>query len=163
MMRLLTIGFPVGLTLLLLLADSGASAGSLYRCVMETEGTIYTDNPAQLDQCSPIAASGAVTSLATVPSGGPPAGAFPAPAPMTQAPPEPTVVMSPAESSPAMIAAPPPSAAPSPLPCPVGMNPLNPFSAPPCPNADAVPPAMITMPPPQDALPALPPQPEQLP
>lgn len=160
MMRL-TIGVTISFTLWLLLAGNEAVAGSLYHCVSETEGTIYTDNPAQLEQCSPITASGAVTSLATVPSGGPPAGAFPAPLPMTQPSPEPTVVMSPAELSPAMIAAPPPDAAPSPLPCPVGMNPLNPFSAPPCPNADVVPPATITMPPPQDAPPAVPPQPQQ--
>lgn len=161
MTRMLTIGFPISIMLWLLPAGNEAAAGSLYRCVTETEGTIYTDNPAQLEQCSPITASGAVTSLATGPAGNTPAGAFPAPQPMTQAPPEPTVVMSPAESPPAMITTPPPDAASSPLPCPVGINPLNPLSAPPCPNADAVPPATITMPPPQDAPPAIPPQPQQ--
>ena len=161
MTRMLTIGFPISFTLWLLLASNEAAAGSLYRCVTETEGTIYTDNPAQLEQCSPITASGAVTSLATGPAGNTSAGAFPAPLPMTQPPPEPTVVLSPAEWSPAMIAAPPPDVAPSPLPCPVGMNPLNPFSPPPCPNADAVPPATITMPPPQNVPPAFPPQPQQ--
>lgn len=147
MMRLLIIGFPISVAICLLIAGNDVAAGSLYRCVTDTDGTIYTDNPAQLEQCSPITASGAVTSLATVPSGGSLVGAVPVPQPMTQAPPEPTVVMSPAESSPAMIAAPPPSDVPSPPPCPVGMNPLNPFSAPPCPTADAAPSATITMPP----------------
>lgn len=159
MMRLLPVGFPISVMLWLLLAGNETTAGSLFRCVTDTEGTIYTDNPAQLEHCSPITASGAVTSLATVPSGSPLPGAFPTPLPMTQAPPEPTVVISPADSSPAMIAAPPPEAAPSPLPCPVGMNPLNPFSAPPCPTADAVPAATITMPPPQHAPPGSPTQP----
>ena len=137
MTRLVTIGLPAGLTLVLLLADSGASAGSLYRCVTDREGTIYTDNPAQLEQCAPMTASGAVTSLATVSSGGPPSGAPPDLTPVTQIPPE---------SSPSTIAEAPPSAAPTPLPCPVGLNPLNPFNAPPCPTADADPPATITIP-----------------
>lgn len=129
----------ISLTFWLLLAGSEATAGSLYRCVAETEGTIYTDNPVQLEQCVPITASGAVTSLATVSSGGPPAGASPDPLPMTQAPPEPTVVMSPPGSSPTAIDAAPPSGAAYPLPCPVGINPLNPFSAPPCPTDEAPP------------------------
>lgn len=146
MTRLLTIGLPAGFTVVLLLAGSEATAGSLYRCVTDHEGTIYTDNPAQLEQCAPITASGAVTSLATVSSGGPPAGAPPDPPPMMQAPPEPTIVMSPPGSSPQTIDVPPPSAAPNPLPCPEGINPLNPYSAPPCPAADAAPSATITMP-----------------
>lgn len=146
MTRLLTIGFPISLTLWLLLAGSEAAAGSLYRCVTETEGTIYTDNPGQLDQCSPITASGAVTSLATVPSGGPPIGAPPDPPPVIQASPEPTVTILPPESSPSTIAAPPSSAAPSPLPCAVGVNPLNPLSTPPCPSDEGTPPATISVP-----------------
>lgn len=146
MTRLWTIGFPVSLTLWLLLTGSETTASSLYRCVTDREGTIYTDNPAQLEQCAPITPSGAVTSLATVSSGGPPAGTPPDPPPMTQAPPEPTVVMSPPGSLPQTIDVPPPSAAPNPLPCPDGINPLNPYSAPPCPTADVAPPATITMP-----------------
>ena len=161
MTRMLTIGFPISFTLWLLLAGNEAAAGSLYRCVTDTEGTIYTDNPAQLEQCSPITASGAVTSLATVPSGGPPIGVVPEPLPMIQTLPEPTVVMSPAELSPAMNAAPPPSAAPSPPPCAVGMNPLNPFSTSPCPTNEAVPAATITTPSAQDAPSAVPQQPQQ--
>jgi hypothetical protein len=146
MTPLLNIGFSISLALGLLFADNEATAGSLYRCVTSTEGTIYTDNPAQLEQCTPITASGAVTSLATMPSGGPPTGTSPDPLPMAQALPDPTVVMSPPGSSPQTIDMPPPSAAPNSPPCPVGMNPLNPFSAPPCPTADATPSATITMP-----------------
>lgn len=147
MTRLSYIGFPISLTLGLLLTGSETTAGSLYRCVTTTEGTIYTDNPAQLEQCAPITASGAVTSLATVSSGEPSTSAPPDPLPMTQALPDPTVVMSPPGSSPQAIDMPPPSAAPNSQPCPVGLNPLNPFSAPPCPTAEAVPGATITMPP----------------
>jgi hypothetical protein len=159
MTRLVTIGLPAGLTLVLLLADSGASAGSLYRCVTDREGTIYTDNPAQLEQCTPMTASGAVTSLATVSSGGPPIGALPDPPPVTPAPPEPTVAILPPDSSPSTIAVAPPSAAPDALPCPVGLNPLNPFGAPPCSTADTAPSATITMPSAPDALPGFPTQP----
>lgn len=146
MTRLWTIGGPVSLTLWLLFTGSETIAGSLYRCVTDTEGTIYTDNPAQLEQCAPITPSGAVTSLATVSSGGPSTSTSPDPLPMTQAPPESTVVMSPPGSSPPTIDLAPPSAAPNSLPCPVGLNPLNPFSSPPCPTAEAVPGATITMP-----------------
>ena len=151
MTRLWTIGFLLGLTLWLLLADSQAPAGSLYRCVTATEGTIYTDNPAQLEQCAPITASGAVTSLATVSSGGPPAGTSPDPSPMTQAPPEPTVVLSPPGSAPQTTDVPLPNVAPTAPPCPVGMNPLNPFSAPSCPPTETVPAATIAPPPGLDA------------
>jgi hypothetical protein len=146
MTRLAVIGFPISLTLGLLLASSETIAGSLYRCVTNNEGTIYTDNPAQLEQCSPITASGAVTSLATVSSGSPPTGASPDPPPMTQALPDPTVVMPPAGMPPPPIDMPPPNTTPNSQPCPVGLNPLNPFSAPPCPTADAAPSATITMP-----------------
>jgi len=159
MTRLWTIGFLISLTLWLLLAGSQATAGSLYRCVTDTEGTIYTDNPAQLEQCAPITANGAVTSLATVSSGVPPTGAPSDPPPMTQAPPEPSVVMSPPGSSPQKLDVPPPSAAPNPLPCPDGINPLSPFSPPPCPAAEAVPAATITMPSEPDAPPGSPTQP----
>ncbi len=146
MTRLSIIGFPISLTLGLLLAGSETIAGSLYRCVTDRDGIIYTDNPAQLEQCAPITASGAVTSLATVPSGGPLTGAPPDPFPMPQALPEPTAGMIPPGSSPQTFDAPPPNTAPNSQPCPVGMNPLNPFSAPPCPTADAASPATITTP-----------------
>ena len=147
MTRVWTIGLSSGLILGLLCIENNAPASSLYRCVTETEGVIYTDNPAQLDQCAPITASGAVTSLATVSSGGLQAGAPPTPPPMTQTPTEPTVVMSPPGSSPQTTDVPPSNAVPnSSVPCPVGMNPLNPFSAPPCPPAEPVPAATITPP-----------------
>jgi hypothetical protein len=146
MRRLPVMGISTSLALWLLLAGSGSTAGSLYRCVTETEGIIYTDNPAQLERCSPITASGAVSSLATVSSGGPPTNAPPDPFPMTQAMPEPTVMMSPPGSQPLTIDPPPPSPTGNSTPCPVGMNPLNPFSAPPCPTPEAAPTATITMP-----------------
>ena len=142
------IWLTISLTLWLPLASSETTAASLYRCVTATEGTVYTDNPAQLEQCAPITASGAVTSLSTVSSGGPPTGAPPDPLSMPQALPDPTVVMPPPGSPPQAIDMPPPSASPTSQPCPVGMNPLNPFSAPPCPTAEAAAPtATITMPP----------------
>lgn len=159
MTRLWTIGLPLSLTLWLLLPGSEVTAGSLYRCVTDTEGTIYTDNPAQLDQCAPITASGAVTSLATVSSGGPPAGTPPTPSPVTQPPPEPTVVISPPGTAPQTIDVPPSNVAPSALPCPIGMNPLNPFSAPPCPPAEPIPVGTVTPPSGPDAPPSSPPQP----
>jgi hypothetical protein len=159
MTRLWTIGFPIGLTLWLLFAGSETTAGSLYRCATDTEGIIYTDNPAQLEQCAPITASGAVTSLATVSSGGPPAGTPPDPLPMAQTLQEPMVVMSPPGSAPQTIDVPPPNAAPNALPCPIGMNPLNPFSSPPCPPTETVPAATITTPSRQDAPPGSPTQP----
>ena len=146
MTRMWAIGLSLGLTLWLLLADSQATADSLYRCVTETEGIIYTDNPAQLEQCTPITASGAVTSLATVSSDGPPTPRPPDPPPMTQPPPEPAVVISPQGSAPQTTDVPPPSAGPTTPPCPVGVNPLNPLSAPPCPPAETVPAATITPP-----------------
>lgn len=159
MTRLRTIAVSLSLTLWLLLAGSEATAGSLYRCVTDTEGTIYTDNPAQLEQCTPITASGAVTSLATVSSGGAPAGTLPDPPQITPPPPEPTVVISPLGSSPQTIDVPPSNAVPNPPPCPVGMNPLNPFNAPPCPPAESVPAATITTPSGPDTLPGFPTQP----
>ena len=159
MTRLWTIGVPLSLTLWLLFPGSEVTAGSLYRCVTDTEGTIYTDNPAQLARCAPITASGAVTSLATVSSGGPPAGTATDPPSVTQIPPEPTVVMPPPGSSPQTIDLPPSNVAPSALPCPIGMNPLNPFSAPPCPPAEPVPAATITTPTGPDAPPGSPTQP----
>jgi hypothetical protein len=146
MTRLLIIGLPACLILLLLFAGNGAFAGSLYRCVMETGGTIYTDNPAQLNQCSPIAGSGAITSLATVSSGGPPMGRLPDPPPVPQVQPEPMVTILPSESLPPVAAVLPSSSAPNPLPCPDGINPINPYSAPPCPTAEALPSATITRP-----------------
>lgn len=130
-----------GVIIVASMASDPAAGTSLYRCVTETEGTIYTDNPAQLEPCAPITASGAVTSLATVSSGGPPI------SPQTESlPPTPTVVMPPPGSSPSTLAAAPPSFAPNPLPCPVGINPLNPFTNPPCPAAEASTSATITMP-----------------
>lgn len=148
MTRRQIIGLSFSLTFLWVLCIGGeAYAGSLYRCVTDREGIIYTDNPAQLDSCAPITASGAVTSLATVPSDGPPAGTPPNPSPMTQVPPEPTVIMSPPGSAPQTTDVLPPSVAPNALPCPVGMNPLNPLSGPPCPPAEPVPAPTITMPP----------------
>ena len=146
MTPLSTIGVSIGITFWLLFAGSESTAGSLYRCMTEADGTIYTDNPVQLERCSPITASGAVTSLATVSSGGPSTSTSPDPLPMTQAPPESTVIMPPPEFLPQPTDVPPPGAAPASPPCLVGINPLNPFSGPPCPSADAGPSATITMP-----------------
>lgn len=150
MTHLWTIRFiSSSLTLWLLFVGGETTAGSLYRCVTDTEGTIYTDNPAQLEHCSPITASGAVTSLATVPSGGSPAGV----SPVTPMLPEPTMMPPPPSAADQAIAGTPPPTTTDPLPCPVGMNPLNPFSSPPCPTNETVPAATITMPSGPDAQP----------
>lgn len=153
---LVTIGLSAHCILLLLFTN--ASAGSLYRCVTDTAGTIYTDNPAQLEQCAPITASGAVTSLATVSSGGPPISVQADPFPMTPTPPGSTLMMPSPGSLDQPIAEIPQNPAPNTPPCPMGINPLNPLSAPPCPTDDAVPPAPVNMPNP-GAAPAFPAQP----
>lgn len=146
MTRSLIIELHISLTYVLLLAGSGVSAGSLYRCVSVTEGTIYTDNPAQLEHCAPITMSGAVTSLASVSSGGPPMAPLPEPPSMAPAQPDhPAVMPSPNEAD-QTIAGVPQNAEPTSSRCPVGVNPLNPLSAPPCPTDEAAPPATNTPP-----------------
>ena len=72
MNRALAIILLCSLVLLLVPDGKTASNTSLYQCVSETESMIYTDNPAQLESCSPITETGAVTSLATSPSIHPP-------------------------------------------------------------------------------------------
>lgn len=149
MNRALAIILRCSLALPLVFGGKTASSTSLYQCVSETEGMIYTDNPAQLESCSPITETGAVTSLATSPSVHPP---------MT--PPNETPLMTPLPSEPFVFrprqyeyATPPnsldvPQSAPSnPLPCPIGLNPLNPFSAPPCQAAEPAPPSNMMLPP----------------
>jgi hypothetical protein len=107
---------------------------SLFRCLTEGEQIVYTDTPSQLDQCAPITTSGAVTSLATTSSGPPVAGhpfdQSPPPQPVSH-PPQPA--QSPEGTATTFVGSP-ASAATEPLPCPVGINPLNPFTNPPCPH-----------------------------
>lgn len=106
---------------------------SLFRCLTEGEQIVYTDTPSQLDQCAPITTSGAVTSLATTASGTTGPGQppeMPPPQPVSH-PPQPA--QSPAETATTFVSSP-TSAVTEPPPCPVGINPLNPFTNPPCPH-----------------------------
>lgn len=158
MNRALTIILLRCLALLLVLGGKTASSTSLYQCVSETEGTIYTDNPAQLESCSPITATGAVTSLATSPSNHlsmTPPGEMPLMAPLPSEP----FIFRPTQyeyATPPNSLDIPQSATPNPLPCPIGLNPLNPFSAPPCQTAESAPPANMMFPPSPSTAPTVP-------
>lgn len=122
-------GWLVGSALL----SGPAWSTSLFRCLAEGDQIVYTDTPSQLDQCAPITTSGAVTSLATTSS----AHSMPGPSvetlPSQPAAPPPQPAPSP-DGSTTVFAGSPASAATEPLPCPVGINPLNPFTNPPCPQ-----------------------------
>jgi hypothetical protein len=80
MNRVMIIALSCSMASLTAVSGENAFGTSLYRCVTEAEGTTYTDSPTQLDQCTPIPTSGAVTSLATTSSGNQSA----PPQPMTQ-------------------------------------------------------------------------------
>ena len=130
---------------------SDEAVSGLYQCKTD-EGTIYTDTPAQLKQCTPLGQSGGASSLGLV--GGPTTGRAPAAAPAL-----PQLVMPPMpDAAPAL---PPPPSAPSgetatPTPCSTGINPLNPLSGPPCSTTEPSPPAASNVPADPNALPPTP-------
>lgn len=133
-MNLIPLYRRVSLAMILLFWPCSPASGGLYQCVTETEGTIYTDTPSQLESCAPIPASGAVTSLATS-SGHPATGSVPDSSSMTPIPTHPTAELPPPGVTPSTLD-PVPLSTTAPLPCPVGINPLNPFTNSPCPGAD---------------------------
>ena len=107
-----------------------ASAG-LYECHDPSGAPIYTDSPAQLERCQPVA-SGDTSRLGLV--GGTSPSTPPAPEPINSFPPP---------EAPAPLIPDPGSATIAPPgglaggtsdapPCVPGINPLNPFSGPPC-------------------------------
>ena len=123
-----------------------ASGTSLFRCVTDDDQIVYTDTPTQLQQCAPIPTSGSVTSLATTSSG----------APMSMPPPDltppPPAFSQPqgaqtAESASGSFAGGQAHDSPTSRPCPVGINPLNPFTNPPCPGLDTASPSLSLVPP----------------
>ena len=102
-----------------------ASAGSLYECHNESGKSLYTDSPAQLDQCKPVqfgqphnVANPASGNSATQPEVQPPASVAGDTSPASQA----------ANSDSIAVSGPPSTTAG----CPAGLNPLNPFSTPGC-------------------------------
>jgi hypothetical protein len=137
-----------GIVWLITLTVVGAAIGSayvadagLYECRDSSGAPIYTDSPAQLDRCQPVAnggtsrlelVGGTTPSAPQVPD---PVNSFPPPetlspmspypGPAAVAPPGGLVPLSgnPAEHTGSAIDAPP---------CTPGINPLNPFTGPPC-------------------------------
>ena len=117
----------------------------LYECRDPSGAPIYTDSPAQLEHCQPVASGGA-SRLGLVggtpPSSSPaPAGAGTEPTPPFPSPPvfspgtpdagsptiTPTGGLAPSSGTPAGVS--------EEVPCIPGVNPLNPFSSPPCATA----------------------------
>lgn len=142
------------------LAETTLVTAGLYECRNEAGTLIYTDSPAQLERCHPVG-SGGPSRLGVVggaSSATPVTPAAPAPAPPTSAPSslgssDPTVGSS--TIAPTGV----PAGHSEESPCGPGVNPLNPFSAPPCPRSDGAPPATPPMPTDTSGLPPLPAQP----
>ena len=134
------------------LFGAGLVTAGLYECRDESGAAIYTDSPAQLDRCQPVA-SGGTSRLGlvggTLPSSSPaPSVAAPEPAPSYPPSPVPFPI-APGAGLPAI--APPEGLVPSggyPAgfvggasegpPCVPGINPLNPYSGPPCSTASQI-------------------------
>jgi hypothetical protein len=143
----------VGLVMLATIWAPGSSRAGFYECRAASGAPIYTDSPAQLDQCRPVASGGSshvglVGGASSAPT------PLPTPAPITSpSMPLPTRPSDPQwhvpELSDGLI---PPSTSPGGLadgsagapPCLPGINPLNPFGGPPCPVQDSAP--LITTP-----------------
>jgi hypothetical protein len=126
----------------------GSLQAGLYECRDSSGAPIYTDSPAQLERCQPVA--GGTSRLGLV--GSPNASASPGAGPLTSSPPptsEPVSSVAPTNGglvpsgSSSAVAS---GSSDTPL-CIPGINPLNPFSGPPCPlPAQALP--MPSTPPP---------------
>lgn len=135
----------MGLSMVGLLFPTHDAAGGLYQCRTE-EGTIYTDTPAQLKQCASIGQSGGSSNLGLV--GGQTTGSTTPPAAAPVPPQAQPVTPSTPDAPPAPTPSPSSSSSETatPTPCSVGINPLNPLSAPPCPTTEG-PPSPPTNPP----------------
>lgn len=118
------------------------AAGELYQCRTQ-DGSIYTDTPAQLSQCTPLDHQGGTSPLGLVggPSVGspPPSTSVPAsPPPPPENPSTPTAL-----PTPPLPAAPSPDTTATPAPCAPALNPWNPLTAPPCPSAEKTAPSPV--------------------
>lgn len=127
-----------------------ASGTQMYVCRDTANGQVFTDSPAQLDRCEPLATApssqtGAISAgspppvqsflpppIAATPSEMP-APPFPPPLPHDGA--SAGLIPSAAQVGPPAVAIGIPPAE-TPPPCPIGINPLNRFSAPPCPRRE---------------------------
>ncbi len=128
-----------GIVWLITLTVVGAAIGSayvahagLYECRDSSGAPIYTDSPAQLDRCQPVA-NGGTSRLGLVGGTAPSAPQMPEPV-NSFPPPETPSPMSP-HPGPAAVAPPPGGLAGGSSeepPCMPGINPLNPLSGPPC-------------------------------
>ncbi|MEQ1794760.1 MAG: hypothetical protein ABL970_11260 [Nitrospira sp.] len=122
---------------------------SLYECRDASGALIYTDSPAQLDRCQPIASGGTSRlglvggASASAPQTSEPVSSFPppiAPPPVVEPglavipPAMPTGGLAPSGGAPVGLAG---GSANAP-PCMPGINPLNPFSGPPCDTAPQI-------------------------
>jgi|CXWL01.1.fsa_nt_gi hypothetical protein len=126
------------------LLEADLATASLYECRNAAGTLIYTDSPAQLERCQPVGGAGP-SRLGTVGGTAPSSPLTPAaqsPAPPAAVPPTPHS-SDPPVGSPAMA---PSGGSPSTeeSPCALGVNPLNPLSAPPC--AATVPPTQTQQP-----------------
>ncbi len=127
-----------------------ARGAQMYVCRDIANSQVFTDSPAQLDQCEPLATAPSSQTGAISAGSPPPIQSFlppPIAAPPSEMsapplpPPPPHGGLSTSLIPPAAQAVPPavavgiPPAETSP-PCPIGLNPLNRFSAPPCPRRE---------------------------
>ena len=111
------------------LLTSIARADTLYHCETPDHRMVYTDSPAQLDQCMPVTFTQPHSTVNTNPGG---TASPPEPAITSQIPASGSPAESPAAPSTTSETSQPVSAAPAAPPCQPGLNPLNPLSAPPC-------------------------------
>jgi hypothetical protein len=132
-----------------------AWGAQMYVCRDTANGLVFTDSPAQLDRCEPLATAPSSQTGGVSAGSPPPVQSFlppPIAAPLSEmsAPPLPpplphdgvgTDLIPPAAQAipPAVAVGIPP--AETPPPCPIGLNPLNRFSAPPCPRREQPAPA----------------------
>jgi len=124
-----------------------AHAG-LYECHDASGAAIYTDSPAQLERCQPVA-SGGTSRLGLVGGASSSPAQTPDPVPSYQSPPMPPPMpfdqgsggttpmggLIPSAANPTSLA----TGSSEVPPCLPGINPLNPLSGPPCPSSSAVP------------------------
>lgn len=134
-----------------LFAASPVTAG-LFECRNESGAPIYTDSPAQLDRCQPVASGGnsrlglvggAPPSSSHAPTATPsePVASFPPPAvPPLMSPESGSTAIAPTEG---LV-----SGSSEEPPCVPGINPLHPFSGPPCPASSHAAPPNTGPPPP---------------
>lgn len=136
----------MGLIVIVTIWMGGVSRAGLYECRDASGAPIYTDSPAQLERCQPVA-SGGTSRLGLVGGSSPSSAQTAEPMPFSQ----PAATPSPMPADPVGGAIAPTggiippstglqgvaSGSPEPPPCTAGINPLNPLSGPPCPITPA--------------------------